>query len=62
MHKENEQGFAIEEKAEGCCGGPAPAGIDACCAADSDAKIAGDEGCGCGTSSPSPAKAASSCC
>ena len=31
----------------GCCGGPAPAEIDACCVADADAKSAGKAGCGC---------------
>jgi thioredoxin reductase len=36
----------------GCCGGPAPAEVDACCVADAEAKAAGKSGCGCG-----PAKA-----
>ena len=31
----------------GCCGGPAPAAADACCAADATAKAAGKSGCGC---------------
>ena len=35
--------------ADGCCGGPAPAEVDACCVADADAKAAGESGCGCGT-------------
>ncbi|HSX62593.1 MAG TPA: FAD-dependent oxidoreductase [Tahibacter sp.] len=42
--------FADEDAAQaaaGCCGGPAPAGSDACCVADADAKAAGDAGCGC---------------
>lgn len=30
-----------------CCGGPAPAGVDACCVKDADAKEAGEAGCGC---------------
>jgi hypothetical protein len=30
-----------------CCGGPAPAGVDACCVQDADAKTAGESGCGC---------------
>jgi hypothetical protein len=30
-----------------CCGGPAPAGIDACCVRDAEAKAAGKGGCGC---------------
>lgn len=33
--------------ADACCGGPAPAGVDACCVKDADAKAAGDVGCGC---------------
>jgi hypothetical protein len=33
--------------ASGCCGGPAPAGVDACCAEDANAKVAGKSGCGC---------------
>jgi len=38
--------------ASGCCGGPAPAGTDACCVQDADAKAAGDAGCGCGAATP----------
>ncbi len=38
---------APTEAAAGCCGGPAPAKSDACCAADVDAKAAGKQGCGC---------------
>jgi len=33
--------------AAGCCGGPAPAGVDACCTDDAVAKAAGKTGCGC---------------
>ncbi|ANY81284.1 flavoprotein [Microvirga ossetica] len=36
----------------GCCGGPAPVEVDACCVADVEAKAEGQSGCGCG-----PAKA-----
>jgi hypothetical protein len=35
--------------ATSCCGGPAPALVDACCAQDADAKALGHEGCGCGS-------------
>ena len=35
-----------------CCGGPAAAGVDACCVQDADAKAAGEDGCGCGTAEP----------
>ena len=31
----------------GCCGGPAPAGVEACCTDDASAKAAGKSGCGC---------------
>jgi thioredoxin reductase len=31
-----------------CCGGPAPAGVDACCSDDATAKADGKSGCGCG--------------
>lgn len=37
-----------EEASAGCCGGPAPKQIDACCVADADAKAEGRAGCGCG--------------
>jgi hypothetical protein len=33
----------------GCCGGPAPAEVDACCVADAMAKDEGKPGCGCGS-------------
>ena len=36
----------------GCCGGPAPAEVDACCVDDATAKAAGQSGCGCGTPEP----------
>ncbi len=43
----------------GCCGGPAPDGVHACCMQDADAKAAGEIGCGCNrkkasTSEPEP--------
>ena len=37
--------------ARGCCGGPAPVGVDACCVKDADAKASGESGCGCGDKS-----------
>ena len=36
------------ERASGCCGGPTPAGADACCVKDAEAKAQGRSGCGCG--------------
>jgi thioredoxin reductase len=50
---------------EGCCGGPAPAGADACCVQDAQAKAAGQDGCGCGATAPAPAApvaATRACC
>jgi hypothetical protein len=49
--------------AAACCGGPAPAGVDACCVKDAEAKAAGDAGCGCAPveAKPEPTKP-SGCC
>jgi thioredoxin reductase len=49
--------------APSCCGSPAPASADACCAEDMDAKAAGASGYGC-TAEPvlDPAAAAAPCC
>jgi hypothetical protein len=38
----------LESSSVGCCGGPVPVEIDACCVADVQAKAAGKSGCGCG--------------
>jgi hypothetical protein len=41
--------FDVEgSETPGCCGGPAPAELDACCVADAVAKDEGKKGCGCG--------------
>jgi len=40
--------IAITDGAAGCCGGPVPAEVDACCVADVVAKDEGKSGCGCG--------------
>jgi thioredoxin reductase len=37
-----------EEKSSGCCGGPTPKEVDACCVADAAAKAKKKSGCGCG--------------
>lgn len=37
----------------GCCGGPAPVGVEACCVADAAAKAVGGTGCGC-RATPAP--------
>ncbi|RWM96384.1 MAG: NAD(P)/FAD-dependent oxidoreductase [Mesorhizobium sp.] len=34
---------------QNCCGGPAPAAVDACCVDDAKAKASGKSGCGCGS-------------
>jgi hypothetical protein len=44
--------------AAGCCGGPAPADADACCALDAEARADGREGCGCGSDAARPATGA----
>ncbi len=46
---------------EGCCGGPAPAAVDACCADDAAAKASGEAGCGCAATAAKPV-VAQSCC
>ena len=40
-------GQTLEVSSVGCCGGPAPVEINACCVADAEAKVAGKGGCGC---------------
>ncbi len=52
----------IEQAGNGCCGGPAPEGVAACCVKDAEAKAVGREGCGCGASPVQPETAASACC
>lgn len=47
---------------EGCCGGPAPEGISACCVKDAEAKASGEEGCGCGDSQVQASAQPSACC
>lgn len=52
------------ETAVPCCGGPAPAAVDACCVLDAQAKAAGHEGCDCGQTAtrrgdPAPARSGS---
>ena len=37
---------STERSSSSCCGGPAPAGTDACCVQDADAKATGQNGCG----------------
>ena len=37
----------LQQVGGGCCGGPAPIGVDACCRRDAEAKNAGEAGCGC---------------
>jgi hypothetical protein len=39
--------FTVEASDAGCCGGPAPSTIDACCLVDAIAKDEGKTGCGC---------------
>ena len=47
----------------GCCGGPAPAEVDACCVADAEAKAEGKSGCGCGPAkTPEKVAEPAGCC
>jgi hypothetical protein len=59
----NIPGLELEESS-GCCGGPAPANVDACCVADANAKAGGKSGCGCSaqTAEPKAVANASACC
>lgn len=52
----------ITGESAGCCGGPAPAGVDACCSDDAAAKSEGKAGCGCSSAAPSATVAKASCC
>ncbi|RUX96857.1 NAD(P)-binding domain-containing protein [Mesorhizobium sp. M7D.F.Ca.US.004.01.2.1] len=42
-------GIVTVSASAGCCGGPAPADVDACCVEDAHAKAKGASGCGCAT-------------
>jgi thioredoxin reductase len=57
----NGPGLSEAVGGSGCCGGPAPMDLDACCQDDADAKAAGAAGCGCSLGEPQKANA-SSCC
>jgi len=46
----------------GCCGGPAPLGVEACCDKDAAAKAGGEAGCGCGTAPVQADAQATACC
>jgi SAM-dependent methyltransferase len=48
--------------AKGCCGGPAPEDMDACCVADAKARAAGESGCGCGTTPSNDNNTQGACC
>jgi hypothetical protein len=46
----------------GCCGGPAPVSVEACCAQDAEAKATTGQACGCGPAKAPEPTSASSCC
>ena len=55
--------FAPAAKADaGCCGGPAVADAEACCAEDETAKAQGQSGCGCSATPKVESAKTSSCC
>jgi hypothetical protein len=45
-----------------CCGGPAPAGTDACCVRDAAVKSSGGTGCGCASEQAAPITKKTACC
>lgn len=47
---------------DSCCGGTAPAGVNACCMEDADLKAAGESGCGCGTDKEVEKIQSETCC
>jgi len=47
---------ATGKAARGCCGGPAPSSVDACCILDAEAKAEGKDGCGCASASKTSSK------
>jgi hypothetical protein len=52
-----------EKKTSSCCGGPAPAEVDACCVRDAEARAEGKSGRGCGTkAAPVIQPQVASCC
>jgi ubiquinone/menaquinone biosynthesis C-methylase UbiE len=61
LMKSNKDENAIQA-GEGCCGGPAPEGVAACCVKDAEAKAIGEAGCGCGTAPAQASAAPSACC
>ena len=48
--------------AAGCCGGPAPAGVSACCVDDAAIKSTGGTGCGCSATPSQHTPPKASCC
>ncbi len=58
---ENPVEAAVTSAEQGCCGGPAPEGVDACCVKDANAKADGQSGCGCNDAATTM-KASQPCC
>jgi hypothetical protein len=54
--------YAAADGATGCCGGPAPAGSDGCCALDATEKAKGAGGCATSSSCKPRQPAATGCC
>lgn len=62
MEKSKKDEKAAVQTGEGCCGGPAPEGVSACCVKDAEAKASGQEGCGCVDSQVQADAQPSACC
>lgn len=58
----NQERYFEQTTGAGCCGGPAPAGVDACCVTDAEAKAGGKAGCGCGTAPVQTSAPTAGCC
>jgi hypothetical protein len=59
---DRDKGREHKAASTGCCGGPAPAGTNACCAEDAAVKVAGGSGCGCGSPVVAPTRPKTACC
>jgi hypothetical protein len=60
--KKSKKDGNVAQRGEGCCGGPAPEGVAACCVQDAEAKASGEGGCGCGASPVQTIAPPSACC
>jgi hypothetical protein len=55
-------GESRKTQRDSCCGGPAPAGVSACCAEDAAMKSSGGTGCGCSSQTSDTPRTTARCC